>query len=298
VRSGREGARARILAIRMAGLALAGLAVVLAFALGARSSGRRLSAAGRGAPSRGYACAMHPEIRTEAPGRCPLCGMTLVPVPEAGAAAPVAASPEVSISPAVVAHGRRIVRAVERRSFPRTFRVWVESITPRALVARLSRDVLECWPREGELTFHAAAAPSVAAAVVASSDPGPPPGLSDPGREALLDAGGLVRRWLRVPPRAAPMAVPTVGWVDLPACAPPVAVLPAEAVLDDPVGPYVLVARPDGHGFDRRRVELGRPWPPYETITEGVSIGEQVVTLGSALFDAERGLTALADPGP
>src|SRR5262249_52790533 len=28
----------------------------------------------------GYTCSMHPEIRTAKPGKCPRCGMTLVPV--------------------------------------------------------------------------------------------------------------------------------------------------------------------------------------------------------------------------
>ncbi len=31
--------------------------------------------------SRGYTCPMHPEVRTDAPGRCPYCGMELVAVP-------------------------------------------------------------------------------------------------------------------------------------------------------------------------------------------------------------------------
>lgn len=30
-----------------------------------------------------YSCPMHPEVRQPAPGRCPKCGMTLVPTPPA-----------------------------------------------------------------------------------------------------------------------------------------------------------------------------------------------------------------------
>lgn len=41
---------------------------------------------GRSAPSAVYACPMHPEVRQPGPGRCPKCGMTLVPV-EAGTSA-------------------------------------------------------------------------------------------------------------------------------------------------------------------------------------------------------------------
>src|ERR1700733_1156439 len=31
-----------------------------------------------------YTCSMHPQIREDHPGRCPICGMELIPVPKAG----------------------------------------------------------------------------------------------------------------------------------------------------------------------------------------------------------------------
>ena len=34
----------------------------------------------KGEGERTYRCPMHPEIRQAEPGRCPLCGMALVPV--------------------------------------------------------------------------------------------------------------------------------------------------------------------------------------------------------------------------
>lgn len=37
----------------------------------------------------GYTCPMHPEVRSATPGRCPKCGMTLVPVKPAAADAGV-----------------------------------------------------------------------------------------------------------------------------------------------------------------------------------------------------------------
>lgn len=33
-----------------------------------------------GAVGSRYTCSMHPEIERDAPGKCPLCGMALVPV--------------------------------------------------------------------------------------------------------------------------------------------------------------------------------------------------------------------------
>jgi Cu(I)/Ag(I) efflux system membrane fusion protein len=46
--------------------------------------------AGSSDVSRGYTCPMHPDVHTGAPGRCPYCGMDLVPVqsPEADSAPP------------------------------------------------------------------------------------------------------------------------------------------------------------------------------------------------------------------
>jgi Cu(I)/Ag(I) efflux system membrane fusion protein len=38
--------------------------------------------AGSPAAPRGYTCPMHPDVHTDAPGRCPYCGMDLVAVPE------------------------------------------------------------------------------------------------------------------------------------------------------------------------------------------------------------------------
>lgn len=36
------------------------------------------------APAKTYTCPMHPDVRLPAPGRCPRCGMTLVPVETQG----------------------------------------------------------------------------------------------------------------------------------------------------------------------------------------------------------------------
>jgi Cu(I)/Ag(I) efflux system membrane fusion protein len=57
---------------------------------GTAASGRSGSA---DAP-RGYTCPMHPEVRTDAPGRCPYCGMELVALPSAKpASSPVDTTP-------------------------------------------------------------------------------------------------------------------------------------------------------------------------------------------------------------
>lgn len=50
-----------------------------------------------------YTCPMHPQVREHQPGHCPICGMTLQPVP---ATAPMAAGMAMGAMPDMGAHGR------------------------------------------------------------------------------------------------------------------------------------------------------------------------------------------------
>jgi Cu(I)/Ag(I) efflux system membrane fusion protein len=67
-----------------------------------------------------YTCSMHPQVRLNAPGNCPICEMPLVPLDPAGA--PDAVAPRLTLS----AHARRMASvettAVERRELGRKLR--------------------------------------------------------------------------------------------------------------------------------------------------------------------------------
>ena len=288
----------RIFAIRIALLALAAGAVGLAFvmAAGRAEVHRKLPSLRADA----YACAMHPEVRAEAPGVCPICGMVLARVGSSGPTkrdvSNTAEGAVFSIPARTVAQGTHIIRAVERKTIPRTFRFWAEALAPRSLIVDVSRDALSCVPRaDAALDFHPSAAHATSVIVRISAEEEAPDQRTS---TTPAPREGFVRRWLRVPADTAALAVGTVGWLDLPACSPSVAMVPGVAILSGPTGPYVLVVGPNGRTFARHRVELGQPWPPYEILTAGVAVGERVVTLGAALFDAEADLSSPPGEAP
>lgn len=81
-------------------------ALLLSFGLlvGCQKSSDRDASAGPSAAKRGiayYTCSMHPQIRADKPGSCPICGMRLVPV---RAEAKSSVAPAVAAQPAVTTY--------------------------------------------------------------------------------------------------------------------------------------------------------------------------------------------------
>jgi Cu(I)/Ag(I) efflux system membrane fusion protein len=79
-------------------LALVGIGVVMGLAIAAviyGVSGLRERDSGSAAAPAGavWTCSMHPQIRMSRPGRCPICGMELVPVQAEGTAGAGTAGP-------------------------------------------------------------------------------------------------------------------------------------------------------------------------------------------------------------
>ncbi len=143
-------------------LKIIGLLLLLALVgAGAFYAGKRMTPAGGGAAAARertvYTCGMHPQVRQDHPGNCPICGMRLTPVrPEAGAAADlgtIAIDPvtrqDMGLRTGVVGKGplRRTLRTVGVVDFDETaradvttkFKGWAEKLyvdTTGAMVHR------------------------------------------------------------------------------------------------------------------------------------------------------------------
>jgi membrane fusion protein, copper/silver efflux system len=67
--------------------------------------------------------------------------------------------------------------------------------------------------------------------------------------------------------------------------------VPGEAVVDTGTVTYVYVARP-GHTYEPRRVKVGARAESRVQILEGLAAGDEVVTTGNFVLDAEAQLRA------
>jgi multidrug efflux pump subunit AcrA (membrane-fusion protein) len=70
--------------------------------------------------------------------------------------------------------------------------------------------------------------------------------------------------------------------------------VPDEAVLHGKDGPHVMVALPDGQGFEQRAIEIGRSQKGMTFVTSGLAPGERVATGLACFVDAEHRMRAEA----
>jgi multidrug efflux pump subunit AcrA (membrane-fusion protein) len=74
-------------------------------------------------------------------------------------------------------------------------------------------------------------------------------------------------------------------------------VIPANAVLQSPAGPYVLVFARDRGTASKRSIEIGRTTTGLAAVTSGLGLREMVVSVNAFFWDAERRLHADARAG-
>lgn len=240
-----------------------------------------------------YACPMHPGVTATAPGECPICRMALERVQgreaprEVSSAGPSPSASSVSLSPDAPDIARHDL-AIVRRMRPHR-RVdgagWVEET---GILGRFYQEEAAALQPGDRGTFTP----------------------SGPGRRAVevrLLGGARAdadspRVTLRFEVTFDGGAIDAcgqdggapgdgeVGWLDLGERTLEVLVVPAQSVIESPEGPFVMIASDDGRSFPRRGVRLGRTFDGLAVVQGGPEEGQQVVTMGAFLLDAERRL--------
>lgn len=257
-----DPARAALLGIRLALVALALTAAVIAFVETRRPVTRVAGAAAS------YVCPMHPDVTATAPGTCPVCRMALVPVRPPETRGNPAAAPDAPPSDAAVAM-RPVATSMRAPA-------WIEA--DGLGVAILYDDEIAMLDREETGVFRAdgSSAREVPIRVVADQS------------ERWDDATAAIRFRLddvaAVPPGA-------VGSVQLAPRSRSLLVVPAAALLRSPDGVYVLVATEPSR-FEHRPVRAGRVVDGYAAVLGGVAAGERVVVSDAFFLDAAQRLDA------
>jgi hypothetical protein len=303
-------ASALVVVVRVLLLLLAGGAVALAFLVVHRQTA--LEPATHAVV---YLCAMHPEVRSSAPGDCPICRMALEPARDQAPADPSPGARNVGATPGIgSAASSDDAAGSDAQGAPRRFTVpplaqdrvfadvmwvrerpiardvvaaaWVES--PGTIAANLYRDELALLEANEEGAFVRSGEDAPAIRVALGAD-----------RPTGWDAE-TARVRLRAPSGATPVGA--VGWVRFASRTRKMLAVPQAAVLQGPSGAYVLVASVDRRTFTKRPIEIGRVLYGYAPVLSGLASGERIAVMETFFLDAERRLRAQsgrpATPGP
>ncbi len=237
-----------------------------------------------------YACPMHPEVKSNAPGSCPICSMALVPIRDREVP-PAARDMAGGGAPTARAESRMVALPVRAPA-------WIDSGgRGRAL---FYRDDLVGMSAKQAARFYEGSSRSVPLYAHLSTE-----------EQSAVDSSTVYVRFDLDPPaagREAPSRAHAVGALWLDSQARKVLVVPTSAVLHHSGGPYVLVSVAGGEGEHervepvKRAIEVGRVLDSgyvgalsgrqegATVVLSGLSEGERVVT-GYAFFaDAERRL--------
>jgi hypothetical protein len=258
-RSERTAAPRGILALRLAMLGLAALAVGAAvWAVSARRSG--------GAEAPRYVCPMHPEVRGDAEGTCPICSMALEAEAASSAGEPGGA--------ALPGSTYRTYDTARRRSYGPAAPdpAWRE--LDGSVVATVYLDELPSPLAGARATFSSAADGAKRIFVRATAEPPVP-----------WDASTVRVRF--APEDAAAGGSGGVGWLHFEERPRSSAVLPRGAILLDGEGAHVLVLSRDGDAITRREIQVGRTFGGVTAVPVGLRADERVLVVGAVFVDAE-----------
>jgi len=246
-----------------------------------------------------YQSPMHPWIKSDKPGKCPICGMNLVPVYENGESTNTGFGLKLNADSVNVANVQ--TATVERRQLVRSLHV-AGSIPTNSLTSAwfeftaYSRDLI--WLKAGqtiEVTVPSAPGKIYSAQIKFG---GVQPGagtdfdgasdsakiraeISNPPVEAGELGGGKLFTGFYADGR---VVVET----------PDVLTVPRSAVLQPGSQPIVYMDFGNGY-YEQRKVKLGRVGDEFVEVLDGLQEGDKVVTSGNLLIDAEAQIFQSAD---
>jgi hypothetical protein len=220
-----------------------------------------------------YECPMHPDVVSNRPGPCPICGMDLERVaPHTESAAGSAIDPSTYLNNDVM-RKRGIGPDVPSPA-------WVQD--DGLIAAIVYADELQGLPPDAPATFLS---PRSAAGIPLHAVPGAaePWDRSTVRVRFRIDSGGS----------DAADGAPAPGDVGRVRLAPRGAEFPliaSSAVLEGAEGPYVMVLSADGRMFSKRSVQIGKEFGGMAFVLSGLGPRERVLTRSAFFVDAERRL--------
>jgi multidrug efflux pump subunit AcrA (membrane-fusion protein) len=238
-----------------------------------------------------YQSPMHPWIKSDKPGKCPICGMDMVPVYESAATTNTGFGLKLNADSVRVASLQ--TATVERRPFVRTLRV-AGNISANSRTAAwfeftvYSRDLV--WLKIGQtIEITVPSAPGkVYSSQIKSHGLRP---VADTDFDSASDST-KIRAEISNPPVEAGDFGGAKLFTGLYAEGrvlvnlPETLVVPRSAVLQP--GPQPVVYLDEGNGYyEQHKVKLGRVGDEFVEVLDGLKEGDKVVTSGGLLIDAE-----------
>jgi hypothetical protein len=243
---------------------------------------------------------MHAEVRSAAPGECPICRMALerVGFVPGAAKAYLEAAGTVDLRAIDNVKKHNIVDFVRKHALLPVLRelrgpAWVEGgredgqdgTAGKTIAAIFYNDQIEAMAADESATFSLSEAPATTVEATRTADAPVPWDRSTSRLRFRAGAKG-----------AAHLAAGQVGWMEAAPRPRQVVAVAASAVQQSPEGPYVLAWSGQGYTFVKRPIEIGETFVKHglAVVLSGLQPNDRVIARATFFVDADRRLGANA----